>query len=158
MKKILFVYVLLMIAIGIFAVFWTGNIPFSNLFSSSKVIVNGKEYKAILAKSDKERMKGLSNRSSLDKNSGMLFVFDKKNIYPFWMKDMKFPIDIIYIDDNTIVDIIENVPAPDKKTPVSSLPIIKPKSAANFVFEINAGQSKQNNIKIGNKVTFKDVK
>lgn len=159
MKKIIFVYILLMIAVGILAVFLTGKMPFNlPTLTSANVKLGNKEYSAILVKSDKDKMKGLSGRTSLDKNTGMLFVFDKKAPYPFWMKDMKFPIDIIYINDDSIVDIFENVPAPQKAAPLYSLPVYKPKDAANYVFEINAGQTKQNNIKIGDKVSFKGVK
>ena len=159
MKKIIFVYILLMVAVGILAVFLTGKMPFNlPTFTSASVKIGNKSYSAIIAKSDKDRMKGLSGRNSLDKNTGMLFVFDKKAPYPFWMKDMKFPIDIIYIDDNKIVDIFENVPAPQKGTPLYNLPVYKPKADANYVFEINAGQSTQNSIKIGDTVTFKGVK
>ena len=148
-----------MIAVGILAVFLTGKMPFNlPTFTSANVKLGNKEYSAILVKSDKDKMKGLSGRTSLDKNTGMLFVFDKKAPYPFWMKDMKFPIDIIYINDDSIVDIFENVPAPQKAAPLYSLPVYKPKADANYVFEINAGQTKQNNIKIGDKVSFKGVK
>ncbi len=148
-----------MIAVGILAVFLTGKMPFNlPTFTSASVKLGNKEYSAILVKSDKDKMKGLSGRTSLDKNTGMLFVFDKKAPYPFWMKDMKFPIDIIYINDDSIVDIFENVPAPQKAAPLYSLPVYKPKSDANYVFEINAGQTKQNDIKIGDKVSFKGVK
>ena len=56
------------------------------------------------------RQQGLSNRKSLGDYQGMLFIFDSSDIYPFWMKDMYIPLDIIYISESFyIVDILKEV-------------------------------------------------
>ena len=134
MKKILFVYVLLLVAVGAFAVMKGDSIIPQNLFKKApSATVNGKTFNLLIAKSDKERALGLSKRDKLDFNSGMLFSFEKKGIYPFWMRDMRFPIDIIYIDDSVIVDIIENAPVPKDAGSLASLPIYKPKAAVILV-------------------------
>jgi len=83
------------------------------------------------------RSKGLSNRPSLQTGTGMIFIFDKPDIYGFWMKDMNFPIDILWIDaDWKIVSIEKNV-SPDTypKTFTPSKPI-------KYVLETNAGELK----------------
>ncbi len=95
------------------------------------------------------RIKGLSGRDSIDDKKGMLFVFDRAESPSFWMKDMNFPIDIIFFDkDWNIVDIKENFPAesyPETYTP---------KEKAKYVVEVNAGFAKRNSWQIGNKVKF----
>ena len=101
-----------------------------------------------------DKKKGLSKVESLPLDRGMLFVFDKSGIYGFWMKDMKFAIDIIFIgEDKSIVDITENVPTETGKSD-RDLTIYKPKSPVRYVLEINAGLSRLNNLQIGDKVDF----
>ena len=84
----------------------------------------------------------------------MLFVFENKGTYGFWMKDMEFAIDIIWIDENkNIVDIVENAaPQPGKKE--KELTVYKPRNDALYVLEVNAGLSNLNNLQIGDKVAF----
>lgn len=110
--------------------------------------------KAEVVQSDASKKKGLSGRESLEIDQGMLFVFNRSGIYPFWMKDMKFAIDIIWIDENKkIVYIAENAPPePGKKD--SELFRYVPKNNSQYVLEINAGLSKLHNIQIGDAVNF----
>ncbi len=89
-------------------------------------------------------------RKSLPQDKGMLFVFEKEKIHPFWMKNMRFPLDIIWLDANKkIVDIYQNA-QPCKETCDS----IIPKSAATFVLEVNAGFVEKNKIKVGDRFEF----
>lgn len=121
--------------------------------NSSQVIVsvNGHNYLAQIAKTDQERERGLSDRESLGAGQGMLFVFDKPDAYGFWMKDMKFPLDIIWINGNTVVDIKSNLP-PEGHSPAL---IYKPQAPADYVLEINQGEVEKNGFKIGDKVEIK---
>lgn len=109
---------------------------------------------AIVARSPGMRKKGLSKMESLPLTSGMLFVFGKDGRWGFWMKDMKFAIDIIWIDENKrIVDIVKNAPPePGKKD--KELTVYKPAADAMYVLEINAGMSDFNNLEIGDTVNF----
>jgi hypothetical protein len=102
-----------------------------------------------LAKTDAEREKGLMNRTELDKNKGMLFIFDKEGIYPFWMKNTLIPLDMIWIDGSgKVVFIAQNV------QPCKTLicPVTVPSASAKYVLEINAGISKEFGIKTGDEV------
>lgn len=99
----------------------------------------------------KEKERGLSGKKSMPKNQGMLFVNDKPDFYSFWMKDMMFPIDIIWIDENyKIVDIIQNV------KPDSFPETFKPSAPAKFILEVNARWAEKNNITEGMDVFFED--
>ncbi|MEK7080259.1 MAG: DUF192 domain-containing protein [Patescibacteria group bacterium] len=99
-----------------------------------------------IAKTPLELSQGLMFRKSLGQNKGMLFIFEKEGIYPFWMKNTLIPLDIIWIDENNkVVFISENTqPCPQK----DCLQII-PQAEAKYVLELNAGQAREAKIKIG---------
>lgn len=84
--------------------------------------------------------RGLSGRPSLGPNQGMLFIFPKEGFYSIWMKDMLFPIDIIWLDNNgQIVYVIENA----KPCTFFSCPIYKPAVPARYVLEAVPGTFKR---------------
>lgn len=158
MKKILILFVILIaVAIGgTFAQKYVKNNPSTLPFTKqSKAIIKNQSFNLLLAKSGKEKEIGLSEKKSLDENSGMLFTFDKPGYYSFWMKNMKFPIDIIFIKDNKIVTIHENVKPP--KTPNESVPIFKPEAESDKVLEINAGLSQKYGFKNGDEIKFEGI-
>jgi len=103
--------------------------------SQPTLIIGGTTLAIEIADDALERAQGLSGRASLQQNSGMLFLFEEPFIASFWMKDMNFPLDFIWIRDNTIVDITERVPAP---TDVN-LPSYQPNQPVDAVLEVNAG-------------------
>ena len=115
------------------------------------LIDNGKEKIKVdveVADNDEERMQGLMFRESLDENSGMLFVFDNKAKYAFWMKNTLIPLDVIFIDENfNIVDIIYAVPC--KEDPCERY---IPKKESLYVLEVNGNFTIKNGISIGNKI------
>jgi len=79
---------------------------------------------------------GLSGRKSLGENQGMLFIFPTEGIYPFWMKDMLFAIDIIWMDKNyNIVYVKENA----QPCTLFNCPVYKPNKPAQYVLEVEAG-------------------
>jgi len=98
-----------------------------------------------LAVTSAEKERGLGYRNDLDPVHGMLFPYDHSEKYSFWMKGMRFPIDILWIRDGKIVDISKNVPV----ATTSTLPIYSPREPANQVLELTAGTSDRNGIKIG---------
>lgn len=115
------------------------------------VKVNETEIKVEVAKTNEERSKGLSNRDSLDQNSGMLFVFDKSSKPTFWMKDTKIALDIIWIKDDKVISIDKDVkPEPNVKD--SDLKKYPAPSEVDYVLEVNAGFSDQYKITSGSTV------
>ncbi len=120
-----------------------------NFVEVSKVEIGEAKINVIVASTGALRAKGLSDTPTLPEDQGMLFVFEKQDIHSFWMKDMRYPLDIIWIDENNqIVDISENI-SPDSypTTYASSLPI-------RYVLEVNAGFSDLHQIKKGMTVNF----
>ncbi len=104
----------------------------------SKVCFDKKCILVELAVTDEEQIKGLSGRESLEDNKGMLFVMEREGIHSFWMKDMLFSLDIIWISNNgTVVDLIKDA---DLCNGPICLPII-PDAKAKYVLEVNSGFS-----------------
>jgi len=90
------------------------------------------------------REQGLSGRDQLDPGSGMIFVFPKDDQYGFWMKDMRFSIDIIWLDSRyRIVDVKKDA------TPASYPEIFSPSQSARYVAEVRAGFFEERHLKIG---------
>ncbi|KKQ92340.1 MAG: hypothetical protein UT17_C0002G0003 [Candidatus Woesebacteria bacterium GW2011_GWB1_39_10] len=101
------------------------------------------------------RARGLSGRTSLDQNSGMLFTFEAQNVTPsFWMKDMKIPIDIIWINDAKIVKIDKDIKPPSEGTIDSKLQVYNPGEPIDFVLEVNAGYSVDNDMRVGDSINL----
>ena len=95
------------------------------------------------------RERGLSGRRALAQDEGMLFVFPKDGKYAFWMKDMHFPIDILWLAaDGGVVYMAQNV------SPDSFPRTFRPDVLARYVLELPAGYAKEYNITIGDRATF----
>lgn len=117
--------------------------------SPPAIIINSHKFNIEISNTEEKRELGLSYRQSIPQDSGMLFVFNSPGQYEFWMNGMLFPLDFVWINNNTIVDLTKNVDAPINGAPVR---IIKPKSDVDKVLEINSGQIESNRIEIGQKV------
>lgn len=126
----------------------TSVIIFSFLPSGS-LVINDHRVSVVRADSSSEREQGLSGRESLGENDGMLFVFDSPSPYCFWMKDMKFPIDMIWLDANKkVVSVRSNV------TPESYPETFCPNQDAVYVLEVNAGKAEAWGVKAGERAQF----
>lgn len=161
MKKIIVIVLLAVVGVLI-AMFiaqrFAQNLPPLFPFMSSKqgkVTINNQTFSVKLAQTNEEKEKGLSGTSSLSEKSGMLFVFDEPGYHSFWMKNMKFPIDMIYISDQKVVTIYKNAQplSSDEESPI----IYKPESPADMVLEINAGEADKYNMKSGDTVKIEGV-
>jgi hypothetical protein len=118
------------------------------LHKNGAVEIGGQKFQVEIMKSAAELEKGLSGRASLDADKGMLFVFSKADRYVFWMKDMRFPIDILWINDGKIADIKHNAPVPASE----NLDKYLPDAPADYVLEINAGLSEKYGFRPGDAV------
>ncbi len=98
-----------------------------------------------------KRFLGLGNRDSLRAGWGMLFVFEDLKPHSFWMKKMRFPIDIIWLHNHRIVEIARRVPAPEG----DSVPMkLKPDHPCNFVLEIEAGRAEKLGLVEGQRLRY----
>jgi uncharacterized protein len=124
----------------------------SNGYRQVNVTVNGQVLFADIAATDEQRTEGLAVKDSLAENEAMLFVFDNEAEHTFWMKNMKFPIDIIWLDsDKTVVHIEHNL------QPCSSellCPTYKPNDDSLYVLETIGGFAQRHDIVKGTMVEF----
>lgn len=146
MKQNAFIFIGILLLIA----FAYGGYYFFNPLTP-KLQINNQVFTYEIAITDAQRQQGLSGRDPLPENHGMLFVFPNKAQHGFWMKDMKFALDFIWIDDTTVVDISENVPPP---TPGQQPVALGPQKSVNRVLEVNAGTVQRTGIKVGDTVTY----
>ena len=104
-----------------------------------------------LARTSAEQARGLGARSTLGTYSGMLFIFNDPTIPGFWMKDMNFPIDIVWISENRIIGVIENAD-PQIGAAESELKVYTPPSSVDSVIELHAGAFKASQARVGDEV------
>ncbi len=136
----------------------TDQILNHNALTKTKVIFKDKtEVEVEVANTNETRELGLGQRKSLPENSGMIFDFTyTKNAFPsFWMKDMQFALDIIWIRDNKIISIDQNIPVPNNNSS-DNLPTYQPPGYVDYVLELNSGYTKKYNIKIGDLIIIKN--
>lgn len=136
----------------VLSVFSFNQTPFNalNLLKKeSTVTINNKLFKVELADNPAERMQGLSERQSLAEDMGMLFLFEKPDLYTFWMKGMKFPLDIVFISGDKIVTVIDNLQPASTEGQLHS---VFPENPVDKVLEINAGLAQKYNLKKGDSV------
>ncbi|MDA0733920.1 MAG: DUF192 domain-containing protein [Chloroflexi bacterium] len=108
-----------------------------------------------VADTSETRSKGLSGHPPLAANTGMLFVFDSESRFVFWMREMQFPLDFVWIgSDCSVADVTEDVPEPPPDANLSDLPRYQPAVPVRYVLEINAGEIKAAGISKGDPVGF----
>ena len=107
----------------------------SGIDSDAAVVSIGEATYAVdLAILPEERQQGLSGRESMPQDSGMLFVFEEERALHFWMKEMHFPLDIIWIDAQcSLLEIAADVPTPPPNSGNDDIPSVQSPSPARFV-------------------------
>ena len=126
-----------------------------------ELVVGAKKIFVSVADTDEKRQEGLSGQKKLNDEQGMIFIFNTESHPAFWMIDMKFDLDLIWIDKNKITGITPNVPKPDacnedRKTCLRKLPLYYPPSVVDEVLEVNSGWAEKNNVKVGDEIILKN--
>lgn len=115
---------------------------------SDTLVVRGQSYTLTVADTDASRTKGLSGRTSLPQNAGMLFAFPSAGRQCFWMKDMHFSLDMIWVDQNkrVVQTVTDLSPA--------TYPEVYCANNTQYVIELNAGQAARADIQVGRTLDF----
>jgi uncharacterized protein len=130
--------------------------PTNNRYLKAKVIVKAFDLNADIPIISEQMSKGLAVKNQLKENEAMFFVFEKPGRHSFWMKDMKFPIDIFWLDsDGKMVYIKENM-QPCISTIICIL--YTPNADSQYVLETVAGFAQRHNVSVGTNIDFELVK
>lgn len=120
-----------------------------NIENIKFVRIAGQDIQVKLALTPSEQAEGLSGQDKLEHNTGMLFVFKQIGEHNFWMQDMNFPIDIIWLSHTKQVIYIKI-----DAQPTDFPEVYGPKENSKYVLEVLAGFSQQNNLQVGDRVEF----
>lgn len=123
------------------------------ILKMAEVDIGENTFSVEVASTTISRARGLSGRDGLAEGEGMFFVFDNLGTDGFWMKDMKFSIDIIWIANDRVVGFAENA-APEPGVPLWKLKIYYPPAPVDRVLEVSAGTVQKLGIRTGDPVTF----
>lgn len=104
-----------------------------------------------VAETDEARRRGLSYRSSLGRDEGMLFVFPTTAYQTIWMQGIKFPLDIVFINGDRVVDYEEHVSVPMN----GRIPEVSSTEEADMVLELPAGRAEELGIGIGTRIQIR---
>lgn len=120
---------------------------------ASTIKINDVEIQAEIADDLGEQVRGLSGRDSLCETCGMLFVYDKPQFLTFWMKEMKFALDIIFMRDGKVIEIYENVSPPGETGGIPA--VIRGREPADVVLEVNSGFTDKHGLRISDPAQLK---
>lgn len=132
--------------------YWSFNANFKKVVPRTsnmkqEIYIKNIKLSVDIADEPHEQTQGLSGKEYMAENEGMIFIFPESIIPAFWMKDMRFALDIIWIDaKNTIIGIEKNV------LPETFPKIFSPPSPVKYVLEVNAGWSSNNKVNSGDKL------
>jgi uncharacterized membrane protein (UPF0127 family) len=139
LQKII-VFLILISSLSFVWILCFGKRSQNNYFKDYKTIhlkINKRKFRLYVADNPQKREKGLSNIPSLQDNEGMIFLFDEPGYHSFWMKDMRFPLDFIFVRDDKVVDFLEDI------KPQTYPRTFTAKKPADKVIELKAGVLKE---------------
>lgn len=111
-----------------------------------EININGTKYNLEIAQTIFEKSRGLSKRTELCPNCGMIFIYQNEGTYPFWMKDTLIPLDIIWLDKTgKVIDI--KTGKPNDLTPLTN------SAPAQYIIELNPNVS---GLKIGDVINLQN--
>jgi uncharacterized membrane protein (UPF0127 family) len=106
---------------------------------------------AELAITDEERQLGFMFRTEINQDQGMLFIFEEEGYHSFWMKNMNFPLDILWLDKDKRIIHLESCVPPCQRTPCPSYAPLLP---ALYVLELKAGSIEKKGLKLYDRLDF----
>ncbi len=149
MSKVALVSLSAFFAIFLAFYFYLGSLERG--YGTYAVLPDGTKITVAIAKTDEERARGLGGRDYIDENEGMYFLFPKEDRYGFWMKDMQFSIDILWVKQGKLVGFVKNVqPEPGKGD--GELALYHPPEPVSSVLEMKAGSVVRYGLKAGDKI------
>ncbi len=125
-------------------------LPIKTVANQAKIKINNIDITAEVASTPELKRQGLMFRKYLPEKNGMIFIFDHPQKTNFWMKNVNFPLDIIFINKNKIIKIYKNLPTCKNKP----CPIYPSKVLTEYALELNGGFCQKYGIKTGQSIIF----
>lgn len=142
MKKVI---IFLVAILGVFTIWFYWKNPLV-----TRIKLHDHIFTVELAITPKEKERGLGYRDTLTPDHGMLFVYDRKEQFNFWMKGMRFPLDFVWIADKTVISVDTDIQPPGSSS--ETLKIYSPPIPVDKVLELPAGTVKTTGIAIGDSI------
>lgn len=161
MKSKMWLYLLLtaaafvaFVVLAIFSVILMRTGKDVSLTHEGTLTIGERTFDVEVAETMAERAQGLSGKSFIGEDEGMLFLFGTSGNYSFWMKGMRFSIDIVWIRDSKVIGITEHVPPPSETEGTFSLPSYAAPGGVDSVLEVRAGEAARSGIEVGDTISF----
>jgi uncharacterized membrane protein (UPF0127 family) len=138
--------ILLTLCLGLYCSGQSGKDKFIKVY-----FPDGFSATAELAVSNEERAQGLMFREKINEDQAMLFYFEEEDIHSFWMKNMRFAIDILWLDSQKRIVHLENRVPPCSQDPC---PSYTPSAAASYVLEVQAGFAEKHGLRLYDRIEF----
>jgi uncharacterized membrane protein (UPF0127 family) len=153
-QKIVKTILLVIVAVVVGLASWALSAPESpRMRHDREVTINGKDLQLEIANTPASIVQGLSGRKVMAADEGMLFIMPNVEYQAFWMKDMKFAIDIVFLREGEVVDLVTL-----QRPSLASIPSHQSKTEADMVLELNAGMVKEYKLEIGTKTDLNSLR
>lgn len=143
----------LLIIIILVARLWIFPSEQPELVNSPRLLIGDAVLTVEIADEPNEWAQGLSGKESLCDECGTLFLFPESRKQSFWMREMNFALDMIFIDEEKVVEIFEDVPFPEDGKDGREIKV-ETELPTEWVLEVNSGWVERNGVEVGNEVSF----
>jgi uncharacterized protein len=129
--------------------------PVRDFRSREIVLPNGKKINAEVMTDPMDMQRGMMFRDSIPPDRGMLFIHGSPGKYPYWMYQVRVPLDIIWLDPNRrVVEISANTPPCEKPASAKECPNYGGNQAALYILELGSGEAAKNGVQVGTVINF----
>lgn len=137
--------------LALFVISFFGIKISQSFWGDANIVLDGNRLNVLIAKNDEQHYKGLGGREDLGEYDGMLFVYSAPFVIGVVMRDMLFPIDVVWLNDGVVVDIAPYL-VPEPGVAEADLKVYFPRDKADMFLELEGGWTAKNNLKIGDKL------
>jgi len=110
--------------------------------TDGRVTILGHTVEVEVRRTPAERARGLSGRAALGPGRGMLFLHERAARHAYWMKDMRFDLDMVWLRAGRVVDVTHGARRPAPGAPPGEVPVYAPEVPADAVLEVPAGTAR----------------
>ncbi|MBL8239274.1 MAG: DUF192 domain-containing protein [Bryobacterales bacterium] len=125
-----------------------------DLYTRDVKLPDGSKFRAEVVTSKFDMSRGMMFRDKLDSDRGMLFIHGEPGLFPYWMYQVRIPLDLIWMDQNRLITQIVPNAEPCKSESAAKCPQYGGSRRSLFVLELNAGMAEKHKLKLGDRLDF----